>query len=398
MIEFEQSAGFDPVAYLEGGKHLPPPPSCARLSEVLAVVEPQLGAALLDAPGRAALHHVADRLSAHLSPFWGLEVRLGDPAPRADFLWEVGQEHGGIATLAGRNPLDPAADVTGALRERSPFWHELGRFAQEWLDSPDWLRRLGNIWLEVDSAKVSSPAELDACLDRPSLFWGPSRSVTGSDRELLRHLAALGRRFYGLELDQARVDAIGRTLPGEGTVFQMGVMGARTVPAVRLCVRDMDPGSMDRWLAEIGWPGDTGYVRHTLARLQPLCSHTALNVDILPDRVGPKLGLELYSTGQTVSMGVWQMLLDPLIARGLAQECKVAALKAFPSYRQYRLMIKSWLRATHMYPGLATNLHHLKLVVAGDATIEVKAYLSVFRPVVDFPLTRGRGLDDPPAN
>ena len=392
MIEFEQPAGFDPRAYLEGGKHLPPTPSCARLSEVLAVVDPQLGAALLDATGRAALHHVADHLSAHLSPFWGLEVRLGDPAPRADILWEVGQEHGGIATLAGRNPLDPAADVTGPLRERSPFWHELGRFAQEWLDSPDWMRRLGNIWLEVDSATASSPAELDAGLDRPSLFWGPSRSVIGSDRELLRHLAALGRRFYGLELDQARIDAIGSTLPGKGTVFQMGVMGARTIPAMRLCVKDMDPGTMDRWLIAIGWPGDTGHLRHTLTRLQPLCDHIALNVDILPDRVGPKLGIELYRTGQSVSMDGWQMLLDTLIARGLAQEGKVAALKDFPSYRQYRLMIKSLLRPTHMYPGLATNLHHLKLVVAGDATIEVKAYLSVFRPVVDFPPVRGSGV------
>ena len=298
MTLFEQLPELDPFATREPGRALPPQTSCAHLSDVLALVEPRLGTALLDAPGRAALHYVADRISAHLSSFWGIELRLGDPVPRADFLWEVARGHGGIPTLAGRNPHDPAADATRALRRRSPFWHEIGRFAEEWLDSPDWRRRLGNIWLEVDSATASSDAALDAYLDRPSLFWGPNPSMAGSDRELLGHLAMLGHRFYGLELDQARIDAVASTVPAQGKVFQMGVMGARTVPAARLCVKELDPGTMERWLAAIGWPGDRAHLRDTLARMKPVCGEIALNVDILPDRVGPKLGLEIYGPGE----------------------------------------------------------------------------------------------------
>lgn len=363
---------------------MPRQTSCASLSDVLALVEPRFGAALLDPPGRAALHHVADRISAHLSPFWGLEVRLGDHARRGDLLWEVAQRSGGIRTLAGRDPHDPAAGVTGALRRRSPFWGELGRFAEEWLDRPEWFRRLGNIWLEADLASASSDAMLDACLDRPNLFWGPNRLVTGSDRELLGHLATLGRRFYGVELDRERIDAIADTIPAQGRVFQMGVMGARGVSAVRLCVKDLDAGTMERWLAAIGWPGDRARLRDTLARWHPRGGEIALDVDILPDQVGPKLGLELYGARRTLSMDTWQPLHDELLARGLARADKLAALRAVPSFRQYR-QIGAWLRTPPVgYPVMVTNLHHLKLVVVEDAVIEAKAYVGVFRPMVDY--------------
>lgn len=394
MSPFEHVSDLDPLVNVRREIDLPPQTSCDRLSDVLALVEPRLGAALLDEPGRAALHRVAGRLSAHLSPFWGLEVRLGDPAPRADFLWEVTQESGGIPTLAGRNPHDPAAGVTAALRQRSPFWHEIGRFAEEWLDSVDWRRRLHNVWLEVDSATTSSDTALDVSLDRPSLFLGPNRSVAGSDRELLGGLlAALGRRLYGLDLDQARVDAVADTLPGEAQVFQMGVMGARAIPAVRLCVKSLDTGPIVRWLAVIGWPGDRARLCGTLARLKPLCGEIAFDVDVLPDRVGPKLGLEMYGARPTLSMDVWQPLLDELGARGLTRADKLAALRDFPSYQRYR-QVDVWRRTPPLgYPVLATNLHHLKLVVVGDAAVEAKAYLGIYRPLMDYSPNLGGGLE-----
>ena len=360
-----------PLVHVRSERSLPPETRCASLSDVLALVEPRLGAALLDAPGRAALHHVAARIPAALSPLWGLELRLGDPAPRADFRWEVVRGGDGIPTLAGRNPHDPAPDVTRALRERSPFWQELGRFGGEWLDSPDWCRRLGNLWLEVDaaSAAVSSDAALDAGLDRPNLFWGALRREADAARVLPAHLAALGRRFYGLELDQKRVDAVVGALPREGTVFQMGVMGARAVPAVRLCVKDLDAQRRERWLAAIGWPGDRARLRDTLARLEPLCSAVALDVDVLADRVGPKLGIELYGALRMVSLEPWQPVLDGLLAQGLARADKLAALADFPAYRRYRQSF-AWLRTPPLgYPVLVTNLHHMKLVFVEDAVI-----------------------------
>lgn len=390
MNPFEPPTDIDPFAYLSSGEPLPPEPPCSRLSDVLALVEPRLGEGLLDVPGRAALHRVADRISVHMSPFWGLEIRLGDPSPRADFLWEVRQGSLSILTLAGRNGHDPAAEATSALRERSPFWREVGRFAEEWLDDPDWLRRLGSIWLEVDSA---SDSRLDACLDQPSVFWGPHSAVGGSDRELLGHLATLGRRFYGLALDQARIDAIADTIPAEGRAFQVGVMGARANPAIRLCVKGLDAGTTERWLAAAGWPGDREHLRHLLARLKPLCGQIALNVDIFPSRLGPRLGLELYRARPGLSMEVWHPLHRELASRGIVRTDKLDALKDFPSYQQYQ-QLGAWLRTPRLgFPVLTTNLHHLKLVIVGDAIVEAKAYLGVYFPVKDYSTMSGKAME-----
>lgn len=393
MNLFEPFNEFDRLAHPGIGNTLPPQPPCDRLSDVLALVESRLGASLLDAPGRSALHWVADRISVHLSPFWGLEVRLGDPAPRADFLWQVRQGSIGIPTLAGRNCHDPAAEATSALRERSPFWRKLGCLAEEWLDNPDRLRRLGSIWLEADSAAASSESRLDACLDRPSLFWGPNSSVDGSDRKLLGQVATLGHRFYGLALDQARIDAVANTIPAQGWAFQVGVMGARANPAVRLCVKGLDADTMERWLAVIGWPGDRAYLRGILVRMKALCGQIALNVDILPSRLGPKLGLELYVARRTLCMDIWQPLCDELAARGLARTDKLAALKDFPSCQRYQQKA-ALLRTPKLgFPVLATNLHHLKLVIVGDAIVEAKAYLGVYFPVVNYSSILGQGTE-----
>ena len=390
MNWLQQFPDLGSLGDLHRNSSLLPEPYCARLSDVFALVEPRLGTALLDVTGRAELRSVADHVPALFASFWGLEIRLGDPIARADLLWEVSQGNAGISTLAGRNCQDQAADVTSALRERSSFWRKLGRFAEEWLDNPEWLGRLGNIWLEVD---LMSGAELDACLDQPNLFWGPNHRVTGSDRDLLGHLGTLGRRFYGLELDQARLDTIIHALPQGGKVFQMGVMGARTMPATRLCVKMPDEGMHERWLAEIGWPGDRSSLHDTLSRLKPLSGEIALNVDILPDRMGERLGLEIYSTERTLSMDPWQPLNDELLAWGLARADKLAALREFPWFQMFR-QFGAWLRTPpYGFPAIATNLHHLKLVFVGDAVLETKAYLGVTRPLFDYSPTQGHEME-----
>ena len=175
-----------------------------------------------------------------------------------------------------------------------------------------------------------------------------------------------------------------RTLPPEALVFQMGVMGARALAAVRLCVKIPDAAKRERWVGEIGWPGDRAALRAALAWLEPLSGEVALNVDILPDRVGERLGLEIYGAERTLSLDTWQSLHDQLLTRGLVRAEKLAALESFPSLQRFR-QLGAWHRTPPVgFPVLATNLHHLKLIVVGDAIREAKAYLAVFRPLFDY--------------
>ena len=197
-----------------------------------------------------------------------------------------------------------------------------------------------------------------------------------------------------MELDRAWFDKAVGAIPESAVVFQMGFMGARDRPAVRLCLSNLDPGRQLRWLAAIGWPGDLGRLRETLAPLASVSGGILLDVDFLPEGVGPALGLEIYPAERTLDMEIWRPLFDELLALGLARRDKLEALADFPSYQRFRQQ-GAWLRDPPIgFPFLVTNLHHLKLVAAGRTMIDAKAYLGVYHPVMDYSSSLGHGADE----
>ena len=357
---------------------LPREPSHTSLSDVLTLVESRFDDSLLDARGRSILHSVSSQIPGLLSSFWGIEILLDDAAPRADFLWQVDKEGAGLLKRARRSRHDPATKLAGTLWDRSPFWQEFGNFTEEWLDNPKWFDRLLNTWLEADTASAPG-AVLDSLLDKPNMFWGASRQ-TNAGRELIRLLGTLGQRFYGMETDSARISAVADSIPSGSLVFQMGIMGARTKPVIRLCVKNPDMGEHERWLTEIGWPGNKGSLRKTLDWLRPLCGEIALNVDILSDKVGESLGIEIYSAERILSIETWQPLFDELLARRLARAEKLTALRNIPWSQRFRQLGVLMRQPPVGFPVLVMNLHHLKLIFSKGEVIKAKAYIGVFFP------------------
>ena len=358
---------------------LPREPSSTSLSDVLTLVESRFDDSLLDARGRSVLHSVSSQIPRLLSSFWGIEILLGDAAPRADFLWQVDKEGADLLKRARHSRHDPATKLAGTLRDRSPFWQEFGHFAEEWLDNPKWLDRLLNTWLEADTASAPD-AILDSLLDKPNMFWGAVSRQKNAGPELIRLLGTLGQRFYGMEMDAARINAVADSISSESLVFQMGIMGARTKPVIRLCVKNPDMGEHERWLTEIGWPGDKASLRKTLDWLCPLSGEIALNVDILSDKVGESLGIEVYSAERVLSIETWQPLFDELLARGLARAEKLTALRYIPWSQRFRQLGVLTRRPPVGFPVLVMNLHHLKLIFSRGELVKAKAYIGVFFP------------------
>ena len=358
-------------------------PDCTSLSDVLALVESRFGEALLDAKARSALHFISSHVPVRHSYFWGIEIPLDDPAPRADFLWQVDRDSAELFKRLGRESGNAEVELAGDLRRQSSFWREFDRFEEEWVSSPEWRRLLLNIWFEVDAA--SAPfAMLGERLDRPNVFWGPVSRETGADRDLLRLLPALGRRFYGTEMEAARIETITDTIPDGSQVFQMGIMGARKLPTMRICMKNPDTKALERWLAEIEWPGSRTSLRDTLDWLRPLSSEIALNVDFLPEKTGENLGIEIYVAEPGLSIDNWLPLFDQLLARRLARADKLAALRNAPWSQRFR-QLWVWLRNPPIgYPLLFVNLHHLKLVLRGDELVKAKAYVGVYFPAIRY--------------
>lgn len=373
--------GTDTAVRKTHGPGLPPQPTCATLADVLDHCRPHIASALLDADGLRAVRRVAAAVPSELSRFWGLEVRLGEPQARADILWEVRRDGLGAALLAGQSAVEPA-DELNQLCATAPVWQALRRFAEGWDTQAD---AVSNLWLEVDAADAESDAALDGRLRRPCLFWGadPDREESGARLQAL--LPRLARETFGLAVDPDRLAAPLTALPPEADVFQTGVMGGRAGTVVRVCVRNVGVSAAARWLGDIRWPGDIEAATALISGLEPSLGSIALNVDLLPDGTGPKLGLELYQPFENPDPGLWAPVFDRLRAAGLARSDKLVALAAFPGRERFdqRAAIRGDAAGTG-YPVIVRSIHHLKLVVVGDRPVEAKAYLGVYRPGIDY--------------
>ncbi|NVO58352.1 hypothetical protein HW561_21430 [Rhodobacteraceae bacterium B1Z28] len=363
-------------------------PHCQSIGDVLRLIAPRIRPELVDTTGMTRLYHVADQLPAEMAPFWGLELRLGDRAPRADILWEIAQGNGSISALAGDHVMASSSSSSTSVLKRSAFWDDLSNFALDWRDGPQWKPMLGNVWLEVDSASTEGH-ELKSCLDKPCMFWGPNKQSKGSDRVLLAALPELGHRFFQLDIDSGHLAKFADALPEGATVFQMGVMGARDVVVTRLCLTGLDCEAAIAWLDQIGWPGDLGTVETVWQNYVDPLGEPALNIDLMPDGVGPKLGVELYAKENAFSTQPWESAFSLLQTAGLARPEKISALRDLPFLEHYALPTWSADGPQVIYPALSCNLHHLKLVIVGAEVIEAKAYVGVLRPPFNQSPTQG---------
>lgn len=350
------------------------------LADVLAHLRGEIGETLIDADAAAQLARIAQAVPAALAPFWGVEIRLADPTPRADILWEVRRESRGSALLAG---TAEGEDRLASLCARSPVWQAMRRFAELW-GTEGVGAHVGNLWFEADAAAARTDAELDVALTRPCLFWGARTDRNGSDRALLAALPTLAHDVFGLSLTSAPLHAAARALPEGAEIFQIGVMGARAGTLTRLCLRRMEQGEAMQWLKAIGWPGDPAAA---FARLAPYLSAAhafALNVDLLDGRTGPKLGVELYREPGHIDLARWRDILTALEADGLALPAKTAAILRYPGKERFD-QSHEWHRRTGWgYPTLSRSLHHVKVVVTPDGVEEAKSYLGAYRPSFDY--------------
>lgn len=362
------------------------------LGDVLAHVADRLAPALVDVAGLRRLQRIAGAVPAALSPFWGLELRLDDPAAQADILWEVRRDSRGAAMLAGGERPDPLA----GLCAHAPVWQALRHFAQGWTetDAGHPGAHVGNLWFEADAAAATDAAALETVLTRPCLFWGARSEVIGSDRALLAALPGLAERVFGLTLAPAPLMAAASALPAGAELFQLGVMGGRAGTLARLCLRGMDVPAAIAWLQAIGWPG---HAEHAFDRLAPwltMADGFALGIDVAGGRIGPKLGVELYAEPGEIDAAVWQPAFARLQSEGLALGAKTAAALAWSGVERFS-QAAVWRRRTGRgHPVLTRSIHHLKLVLTPEGIREAKLYLAVYRPSFDY----GAALDSAPGS
>jgi hypothetical protein len=366
-------------------------------------------AGLFSPGGLARIEAVADQVPGRLTSTFGFEIELAAAAGGGDFALAVTGLHGGREMLAGTSEFElPLA------ASEHPAWVAVRALSRAWVDPLSGLDpELHNLALEFDLPEgvagvpppnvflgarsgISARSPIESAEDERSWAW-----LTEAALPVLR-----GRR-----LSTSQRETLGRcfrALPGGARAFQVGVMLARPVDALRVCILGMRYDRVAGYLDDIGWPGDADALEEQVGPLARRAESVIVDLDVA-EGVLPSLGLECFvgeqgseksaAGGGPEAQERWSRFLQPLVERGLCTVAREHALREWPlTVRESRA--RSWpahLREASLFLGpdlessLVRVINHVKLGWQPGRPLQAKAYLRIqhrWQPATG-PLGRG---------
>ncbi|HEY7062215.1 MAG TPA: hypothetical protein VII06_12115 [Chloroflexota bacterium] len=353
------------------------------LAEVLQPLDGAIPSSLVSSASLAAIAATVRALPSELTHHFGFECALNDPAPTADFALSMTPEEGEQALL-GREAL-PADYLT------HPVWSRIRQFGALWAERGSPLNgHVRNLYLEFD-LRDASPSDVSV----PSAFFAPYQGITrgqadddGLSEPWVLDPAIPVLRGAALPLPTARaLMGCVAALPAGAFVFQVGLMLARPVDAVRLCVRGLAFTDLPGLLGRVGWPGNWDEARAALAPYAALATDTALHLDV-GSEVYPRIGLECYLG--VPGGGDWSptatAFLDSLVDAGLCVSAKRDGLLAWPGEQRVpadivalppNVSAKARLLSRAGFTMYRREMNHVKLSYTPGRPLEGKAYVGV---------------------
>jgi Rps23 Pro-64 3,4-dihydroxylase Tpa1-like proline 4-hydroxylase len=366
--------------------------SSNSLAEILCLIEPAVVPKLMTVSNWKTIDRIAQILPNALSSFFGFEYRLGDALAEVDFLLCVAADEAGKKVLGDRTyPISLPESVT-----QEPIWQRIQTFAREWNTSNSAIaKEVFNIWLEFDTPDCFANGQIPI----PSFFLGASdiyRCDSLEDQKKRR--AWLTEEVLPLLLGQSLPIAnqewlyhCFQELPQGAYVFQIGLMLARNVETVRLCIRNISPLQIGSYLSAISWKGNIEQLTQFLHLLSPLVDRIDLDIDV-DFSTQSKIGLECYFYQQPSLEPKWVPFFDFLEERSLCLPENREAIFSYPGYLRERANQKQWpdglQRLTQILGSknegiLFRGIHHVKVTYEDDVPQEAKSYLYVTRKILN---------------
>ena len=278
-----------------------------------------------------------------------LEFRLGEETAAADFVVAVGP---GL-------PLTPFYIRRGETAAAGSPAARLGGILSDMQNSGDERQFLG-AFLEYDIVETPAGARPEPGVFL-SLWRRPERSEHAP--ELARAIArTMGWTNEGITETVLRAhDA----LRCGAAIHQIGAMPDRDLRAVKILVSKIAAEDIPGYLERARWPGDIERVRHVVDAMSPLPVGFSLSIDMLPQGLLPRLGVEVSPADGGVGALSWGPLVERLAEMGWCLEEKRRGLLEFPGID--RIFRKDGLFV--LYKGIG----HAKITVHGDS-VQAKAY------------------------
>lgn len=326
------------------------------VSDALEMVRPLLSSELMSPECFAHTRMVASLFPLEAVNFFGFEARLAEGSD--------------LSTDCALNlsPIGGEYLASGNVGHGSDAWRKVAHFYRLWGQTHSTpYADAAATWLEFDSAP--GPPE-------PNLMFGYWPNDEKSDRPWPwmqdTVFPALFSGGYPEPL-QATLQTCFEALPGTEGDFQFGLMLARPVQAVRMCIFDLPIEAMAPYLRRIGWMGDISGLEKLLKAFAPHCHFIGLHLDIAGP-VLPHIGIEAnFKSGswsrQPHREPRWHGLFETLGRLGLMSPAKHAALLDWVGHQHVQLGGQPGL--------LLRGLSHAKIVLAPDGSALAKAYFGI---------------------
>ena len=327
------------------------------------------------------IQNYAECLPGDISTFFGFECPLDTNNVSADFLFCSTKNTGKNSILAG---LHPSIQMSEELFEDSA-WNKVRQFCQEWENRESILySNLSNIWLEFDIGQQLAPYS-------PCMFFGTATAdnCTVSHSILIQEgLKLLVPEAIEGKRHQTLLKVFDR-LPSSVHIFQIGAMLSRKSPAIRLCLRNIEPDEIVATLVDIGWNGDNGNLSNLIKTLMTISKRIDVDIDV-GETIGNKIGLECYFGEDQKTLSLLTNFTDWLVEKQLTSQEKAQGLLSFHCLVHQDSAPQKW--PAHLLHQAASSktanylrywVHHIKVVHQKEAPLSAKAYLAIMPDQMD---------------
>jgi hypothetical protein len=352
------------------------------LAESVDLVLARLPRGLCPPQTSSRIRAAAANVPATFVARYGFEYRLGDDGSGPDFLFSVDSATGGLeAVAASGEQLAPTAT-----------WKPVVRFCRRRSETAAPLAQLtDHVWVEFDTGSGAHAGDTP-----PSVFFGlqPDRAPKPAHpHDLTQQLLERGFEvLLGEPLPEATattVRAVVGHLPSQTRIFQAGAMLARPRRGIRLCIENIGRAETIDLVSALRGDAEAAGVRTVIDELVAPDVSVCPSLDVGPEGVGPRLGLELHNRRDGTVEEIasrWRSSIARLAAAGLCTPRRRNALlacygvlsEAEGRHWPRHLAEASSLLGKDFESILGYHIHHLKLVVEHGVPVETKAYVVVW--------------------
>jgi hypothetical protein len=294
-------------------------PLPCTIADHLALAERAVAPDLVSPAAWERLRAIADPLPP-MAIDAALEIRLEQGDPRVDFALCL--QSGGRSR---RRLADAIAGSAAAVRSRG--WRRALGFVRAWANAESPIHaNVRALWLEFDAADSGSPEPFLVFTVDGERLYPDGRAATD---ELVKTVAAGIRTAECVDDDTAgAVERCVRALPRYAQLRHAAVRPTPDGDVARLVVR-MPWRRTAGALSELGWRGNASELSQTLERLCPDTAIHAVNLDVLANGIGPRVGIEFVHPGAPCESPQWQALFDALESLGACAAERRAAVDAW---------------------------------------------------------------------